>query len=210
MDSPSFSYLPLSPLHFLTPSPTSSPTSDQLKSLQTQTLPLLRNLLVYLTNTCSWDLEGIHLFGWGEGGSVALEVGRLIGREGVPVVDEQGKEETRKRLGSITSICGPLLSTPPVGSQSLNLPTPILYFHRLRAASTSTSTSTPTALTKTFSHPRVLAGGFEKPKANEYGEDIGMPRGRGEWEGVMKFWSEVLRRKGPEMGGAGEVYEVVR
>jgi hypothetical protein len=40
-----------------------------------------------------------------------------------------------------------------------------------------------------------------------------MPEGREEWEGVMRFWSEVLVRPGMEETSssmAGEVYEVVR
>jgi hypothetical protein len=39
------------------------------------------------------------------------------------------------------------------------------------------------------------------------GED--MPRGRTEWEGIMKFWGNVLA-KDEAWKGDGEVYEVVK
>lgn len=39
------------------------------------------------------------------------------------------------------------------------------------------------------------------------GED--MPRGRGEWEGIMRFWGNILS-KDESWKGDGEVYEVVR
>lgn len=287
MDFPSYSYLPISMTHYLSPDPPPSPTKDQLKALQEVTLPLLKNILRYLvrdskpnrsgiesesekeTGTgigigkdkstpqgcgCGWDPEEIHLFGWGEGGTIGLELGRSLalsssspspsasistsssstengnGNRNGNGQEKEDKDRNSKRinrLGSAVSISGDLYSTPPVGAKDLGGETPVLYFHRPRvkpspspsstssASPNSSDSDSPSWLKRTFAHPQTITGKFSPVAAqqDEKGRDIRMPEGREEWEGVMRFWSEVLVRPGMEETSgsmAGEVYEVVR
>lgn len=214
MDTPSFSYLPLSPMHYLTPTPPPFPTPEQLKALHTQTIPLIRNLLVHLTRDCGWNLQDIHLFGWGEGGTIALETGRSVGVDGITDFLDQDMTTDRqsilKRLASIVSISGPLISTPSVGAAALNIEIPVLYFHRPRGKGTASTTETPSSLTKTFKSVKHVVASFDLRSAsqNERNEDIRMPSIEAEWRRVMKFWSRNLIQRPIDMGG--EVYEVVR
>ncbi|KAG7566891.1 hypothetical protein FFLO_01392 [Filobasidium floriforme] len=265
MDFPSYSYLPISMTHYLSPDPPPIPTKDQLKALQEVTLPLLKNILRYLVrdpsegekkketvigkdNTpmgcgCGWDPEEIHLFGWGEGGTIGLELGRSVAlsssspsasaspspstssttknQDGNGNGNGQEKEDKDRdskrinRLGSVISISGDLYSTPSVGAKDLGGETPVLYFHRPRPSSNSAPSDSPSWLKRTFAHPQTISAKFSPVAAqqDEKGRDIRMPEGREEWEGVMRFWSEVLVRPGMEETSssmAGEVYEVVR
>jgi pimeloyl-ACP methyl ester carboxylesterase len=173
----------------------------------------LCRLLRYLTSKdqegCGWDLEQIHLFGWGMGGTMALELARWIGVKGLGGGTESEDKTTKgpRRLGSAISVCGPLLSTPAVSSGTLDIPTPVFYFHRPRIS----GSNPPSALTKTFTTVRYATGRREAKRVNEEtGEDEGMLTGQDEWRQVMKFWSEVLGRGDEGWKGSGEVYEVVR
>ncbi len=216
MDQPSWSWYPTfeASMPYL-PIPSPSPDSAIVG---------LRSLLAYLTGPiepttgsqagCGWELSQIHLFGWAQGGTTALELARSLGLEGIPVQPEAGSSSSssatkptrrRRRLGSATSICGPLSHTPPVGAPALDLPTPICYFHRPRV-----SRDTPTALTRTFQHVRALPAAYARARADEHGDDLGMPTGEDEWRSVMRLWSEVLGRADEGWKGTGEVYEVVR
>lgn len=270
MDFPSYSYLPISMTHYLSPDPPPSPTKDQLKALQEVTLPLLKNILRYLVRDsnrsgsesekrtgkdkgtpsgCGWDPEEIHLFGWGEGGTIGLELGRSLALSssspsastssssttknrngnGQEKEDKDRNSKRINRLGSAVSISGDLYSTPPVGAKDIGGETPVLYFHRPKVTPSSSASSTssaspnssnsasPTWLKRTFAHPQTITAKFSPVAAqqDEKGRDIRMPEGREEWEGVMRFWSEVLVRPGMEETSgsgsmAGEIYEVVR
>ena len=193
MDAPSYTWHPLSPSDFLT----DAPLTTSLESIVTHTVPLLRSLLRYLTTSLGWTPERIHLFGWAQGGSVALELARDVGVHGL-----EAGNAARRRLGSVTSICGPLLSSPPL-NESLAIPTPAFYLTRQpRDASAALLRRTFVPETTTIC---VREGG-----------GMDMPRGKEEWGLVMRFWSGVLARKEDEGwmrsagGGEGEVYEVVR
>jgi pimeloyl-ACP methyl ester carboxylesterase len=181
MDGPSFSWYNTFDRMF-NPIPNPDPTKHT---------PMLRKLLETLTSPeIGWDLHRIHLFGWGQGGSMALEIAKSIAAKPL--------NETSKRLGSVISICGPLL---PSSSPSTLGQTPILLFTRLspQAAAHRRQKEDIQAL---YKDGEVING--EKGKG---GED--MPRGRGEWEGIMKFWGNMLA-KDEGWKGEGEVYEVVR
>lgn len=151
-------------------------------------IPSLRKLLETLTSPeIGWDLNRIHLFGWGQGGSMALEVALNIAR--TPLNDQ--------RLGSVISICGPVLTSSSSGQSQ----TPALFFTRVAPQSAAYSRLV-TDLKTRFKEVEVVNG--EKGKS---GED--MPRGRSEWEGIMKFWGNMLS-KDESWKGEGEVFEVVR
>lgn len=218
MDFPSYSYLPINMQHYLSPDPPPTPTQEQLKAMQQITLPLLKNLLMYLVRDekskgCGWAPEEIHLFGWGEGGTIALELARSLKISTSTSTSTPGDDERIKRLGSVVSVAGELYSTPSVGAGDLGAETPVFYFHRPKSStltSTSASASPPLWLKRTFTAPKTHTGRHDAKAASqdEKGRDIRMPQGRDEWEVIMRFWSEVLVRPGMEMGG--EVYEVVR
>jgi hypothetical protein len=161
-----------------------------------------------------WDLTQIHLFGWGQGGTVALELAYSIGREGLASSSsssavfssssasgtgqsDSNVERRRRRLGSAISICAGLLSFP---SSELGLETPVLYFTR-QAPKSAVQSKSVNAIKRAFKEVTVLQG---DPKAGE-----AMPRGREEWEGIMRFWGQVLGRE-DRWKGDGEVFEVVR
>lgn len=196
MDAPSYTWHPLSPSDFLT----DAPLTASLESITTHTLPLLRSLLRYLTTSLGWPPERIHLFGWAQGGSVALELARDV-VVGVHEL-EAGNAAAARRLGSVTSICGPLLSSPPL-NKSLALPTPAFYLTR------HPRDGSLALLRRTFAPETTTVCVRE-------GGGMDMPRGKEEWALVMRFWSGVLARKEDagwmrSAGGAdGEVYEVVR
>ncbi|RSH82279.1 hypothetical protein EHS25_005989 [Saitozyma podzolica] len=157
------------------------------------------------------DPSPIHLFGWGQGGTVALELAYSIGREGLSSSSSSSVSSTssasgtgqsdvkrpRRRLGSAVSICAGLLSFP---SSDLGLETPVLYFTR-QAPKSAVQSKSVNGIKRAFKEVAVLQG---DPKAGE-----AMPRGREEWEGIMRFWGQVLGRE-DRWKGDGEVFEVVR
>jgi len=151
----------------------------------TGVLEKLEKLLDHLVRDCHWPPNKIHLFGFGQGGSVAAELGlrwwksRCTGNN------------PDSRLGSIVSIAGPLLSYPTL---SKTCASPLLVFYREDSESTKLSGGDLTALKKGY-------GNIEEVKGAR-GE--GMPRNRAEWEGIMRFWSSYLSRR----TGSG-LYEVM-
>lgn len=158
----------------------------------TKHLPTLSKLLEALTShEIGWRLQDIHLFGWGQGGTMALEMAahNLM----LPL-----RADGAKRFGSVISVCGQLLSTATPRDRSQ---TPTLLFTRLLPASAAYQRQA-TRLKEVFAHVEVISG--EKGKK---GED--MPRGRAEWEGIMRFWGTILT-KDDSWKGEGEVYEVVK
>lgn len=152
----------------------------------------LRKLLETLTSEeVGWKVHDIHLFGWGQGGTMALELASHLTSKPLGT----GGEESR-RLGSVMSICAPIVSSSSSVSQ-----TPALLFTRISPSSAAYQRQT-SDLKKVFKEVEVIHG--EKGKG---GED--MPRGRTEWEGIMRFWANVLA-KDEGWKGEGEVYEVVK
>ncbi|CAE6480133.1 unnamed protein product [Rhizoctonia solani] len=127
----------------------------------------IHKAIEHLTEACQWPRSRIHLFGFAQGGSVALESAlRLAGG-----------------MKSVVSIGGGLIELPSrsgAGSE-----TRVLYMG-----------------------PRTEEGGLRKGFGNvrtEPMDDVRMIRGQGEWSTVMRFWSEVLERRGPEGEGIHEV-----
>lgn len=164
------------------------------------TIPALRTLLSKLLGL-GWALEDIHLFGWQQGGTMALELALSVGKEGLsvspPSTSCSSSPAPAKRLGSVTSICGKLESFP---SSPVNAPTPAMWFTRSDSRGAATK-AVEAALTRAFSTLEVVRG---------EGAGADMPRSRAEWEGVMRFWAQHLRPAGEGWKGDGEVYEVVQ
>ncbi|KAK1927291.1 hypothetical protein DB88DRAFT_543735 [Papiliotrema laurentii] len=165
-------------------------------------LPPLRALLSTLTSPeIGWDLTQIHLFGFGQGGTIALELALDIGKRPIPPAASSGGSThptslPGKRLGSVVSICAGLISFP---SSSLDLETPVAMFTRVQAKS-QVGQKMLSAVQRAFKHVEVV----QAPGGGE-----AMPRGKDEWQGIMKFWGQVLARE-ETWKGEGEVYEVVK
>ncbi|KAJ3868917.1 hypothetical protein EV359DRAFT_60271 [Lentinula novae-zelandiae] len=148
-------------------------------------LEILSKVFKHLIEDCSWPSHRIHLFGFAQGGSVALEFGIKFWRR----QQEKAKESTPEfdiptySLGSIVSISGPLLSYPTLSSSS---PTPVLAVYRPAPAEPSLSPADLAALKKAYSSVREAKLGARGP---------GMPSSKDEWEPIMRFWSERLSRR---------------
>ncbi|PCH37400.1 hypothetical protein WOLCODRAFT_84130 [Wolfiporia cocos MD-104 SS10] len=155
----------------------------------TPALDLLSRVFTHLVDDCAWPPHRIHLFGFAQGGSVAVEFGLRWWRAEL----EKQRSEPQHALhplGSIVTVCGPLLSYPTLSNLC---PTPVLVFDRPPPAETALPSGVLTAFKKGYGH-------FKEAKMN--GGD-GMPRSKDEWEPIMRFWSEKLGRR--QMEGLYEV-----
>ena len=167
-------------------------------------LPRLRSLLATLISSLGWTLPQIHLFGWGQGATMAMELALDIGKNPLSNPSNSGPSNSSneigsaqgKRLGSVVAICGEMISFP---ASPLQLETPVAFFTRLNPQS-QLGQKAVSGVKRCFKTVRLVNG---------KGGGGDMPRGREEWEGVMKFWGEVLGRD-EGWKGTGEVYEVVR
>ncbi|KAJ4490149.1 hypothetical protein J3R30DRAFT_35633 [Lentinula aciculospora] len=165
---------------------------DQLGELisrpnPTPALEVLSKVFKHLIEVCSWPSDRIHLFGYAQGGSIALEFGlKFWGLQQQKKPNESTLESnipSSSSLGSIVSISGPLLSYPTVTSFS---PTPIIAVYRPPPAEPSLSPADLTAIKKAYSSVREAKFGARGP---------GMPSSKDEWEPIMRFWSERLSRR---------------
>lgn len=151
----------------------------------------MRVLLAYLSATteqggCGWPAENIHLFGYGQGGTLALET----------VVAQRGKP-----LGSVTSVGGPFLSHPTFAPP---LDTPICFVTRFAPAVLASSPQARTQLTdvhKAFAHVTHL--NFPSARAPM---DEAMIQGK-EWDALHTFWSKLWRHRSA-WERSGDVYKV--
>lgn len=155
----------------------------------TPALSIISQVLSHLIDICLWPEERIHLFGFGQGGSVVSEFALRHWREGKgrKISELNSEYSTAGKLGSVVSVEGPLLSfptlTPPCD-------TPILFFHR------SSSVSDVKAFKKGFSS----LSDVQMP-----GQEGSMPKGK-EWAKIVEFWSRMLGIRDIEMEG---VYPVI-
>ena len=156
--------------------PTYSPLGEPLTNPNpTSVLSSLLSFITYLIEACTWPPERIHLFGFGQGGTIAAELALKFWRES-NIFQET---DTRKKLGSVVTITGPLLSYPT----GVPCPTPLLIVHRPGTALTNSDLG---ALRKGF-------GGGGRIVEEKLGKEReGMPANKEEWLVVMKFWADVL------------------
>ena len=152
----------------------------------------LLELLDHLVNDCRWPAANIHLFGFAQGGSIAAELALRYWRnsgDGSMDTETAAKPRSQHALASVVNIGGVLLSYPT----NIACPTPILIVHRPESADTALSNAAVAAFRKGFTG-RLLEERLGGPPSKE-----GMPSSRGEWQPVMRFWSESLSRR---IGGA--------
>ncbi|KAF8452503.1 hypothetical protein L210DRAFT_3518806 [Boletus edulis BED1] len=151
----------------------------------TPALEVIAKVLDHLIAECAWPPHRIHLFGFGQGGSVAGESTlawwkKELARTKTTSDVEPLSVPSPCHLGSVVSISGPLLSYPTFVTPC---PTPLLLFSRGPVPK-----DVSTAFSKGFTQIRQVI------KPGGQGEES-MPRSRDEWEPVMQFWSEMLGRR---------------
>ncbi|KIK99537.1 hypothetical protein PAXRUDRAFT_822613 [Paxillus rubicundulus Ve08.2h10] len=165
----------------------------------TPALELIAKVLNHLTTDCTWPPNRIHIFGFGQGGSVAAEsalawwkreLARARMKSRIEEVNKGEKDcgapsnsedvQVPRSLGSVVSVSGPLLSY-----STLDTPcqTPLLLFHRASLAKGAF-----TSFSKGFVRAQEIV------KSDGQGEES-MPCSRDEWQPVMQFWSEALGRR---------------
>ena len=148
-------------------------------------------MLKYLLDECGWTEDQIHLFGFGQGGSVAVEFARIWARESmestsVSKVSTGTATERTGVLGSVTTISGPLLSHPTPNTKPSM--TPLLVVHRPGSSESALSALDVRVLKKGFGGRVVVV------EIDGRGKE-GMPASREEWVGIMGFWADVLSRR---------------
>ena len=177
-------------------------TGDVLRSPDpTRAFRFLDSVVEHLLSSeCGWTPERIHWFGFAQGGSVASEYALRWWRASV------GQTSTRSVFRSVITVGGPLLSLPTVMAS-----TP-----RAATADAATSASGPGtgAVTTTEGVPATTVGGkcptpvlvqhgpgafdvewFRRAYVDvrsARGRGEGMPASQGDWEPLMRFWSERL------------------
>ncbi|KAJ6613590.1 hypothetical protein B0H10DRAFT_216783 [Mycena sp. CBHHK59/15] len=137
----------------------------------TTALILMEAVFRHLIDDCAWPAHRIHLFGFAQGGSVAVESALRWWRL------------QAASLGSIVTISGPLLSYPTLANPS---PTPLLVAYRPAPAETVLPAGALPAFRK----------GFQRVVENKMdAKGPGMPASKTEWEPIMRFWSETLGKR---------------
>jgi pimeloyl-ACP methyl ester carboxylesterase len=151
--------------------PSFDPLGELLDSPNpSEALDLLGKIISSLEDDCGWTTDRIHLFGFGQGGSVAAEFAL------------RRWKEKGSSVGSVTTISGPLLSFPTLTSFC---PSPILVVDRPSAESAMPRGSLA-AFRKGYQSVADVKLGSGK---------LGMPSSQEEWFPIMKFWSEKLSRR---------------
>jgi hypothetical protein len=183
------------------------PSFDNLGELidrpnPTSALELLSKVFDHLVKDCSWPPNRIHLFGFAQGGSVAVEFGvkwwklQLQTPTSATMNSEinvgNAKEDINSlppppesSLGSIVTISGPLLSYPTLAPSALS-PTPLLVVHRPPPAEPALPPGSLTAFKKAYKTVREVKLEAKGP---------GMPSSKEEWGPIMHFWSERIGKR---------------
>ncbi|KAH8663930.1 Alpha/Beta hydrolase protein [Xylariales sp. PMI_506] len=136
-----------------------------------------------LIEKCGWETRDIMLFGFGQGGSLALGLASKL-REGLRVVDiTEGDRQKDTTFKGAISIGGPLpASMIPTSSSRQKSRTPILICHG--RSSDSIDEEAMELLNEEFADVREVK--WKKP-------DDGMPQNREEMLPVMQFFADRLR-----------------
>jgi hypothetical protein len=159
---------------------------DQLGELierpnPTPALDLLSKVHLHLTKDCSWPSNRIHLFGFAQGGSVAVEFSIKLWKEHLINSKASGTTEPSAALGSIVSISGPLLSYPTI---STPCPTPVLIIHAPSSGESALPKDAIAGLKKAFNMV-----------SEKITKNAGMPNSKEGWQPIMEFWSRYLSRR---------------
>ncbi|KAF8653678.1 hypothetical protein AX16_003829 [Volvariella volvacea WC 439] len=140
----------------------------------TTALDFLTKIVQYLVEECKWSPARIHLFGFGQGGTVAVEAGLKWWRF------HTGSDASA--FASIVTIAGPLLSYPTLSTKS---PTFVLVVHRPGSEDFALTAEQLSDLKK----------GYQVVREERLSRAGGMSASKMEWEPIMRFWSERLSRR---------------
>ncbi|KAK4192926.1 Alpha/Beta hydrolase protein [Podospora australis] len=144
-----------------------------------------------LIGRCGWELSDILLFGFGQGGSLALGLASQLRVEPrVTDVTDSDSKEKRKQFKGVVSIGGALpVSTIPTVSSRKKAATPVLVLCGRESETVDDDAED------------LLQEEFEKVKVVRWQtrQDDGMPRCREEVLPMMEFFGERLR--GGQGGG---------
>jgi pimeloyl-ACP methyl ester carboxylesterase len=135
-----------------------------------------------LLESLAWSTEDVHLFGFAQGGGMALALALSLASDPI--------NESR-RLGSVVTVLGGLEGKTPSAPKSLSH-TPVLFYTRTPADPRAAAVKDRFAQVTVFTAPSRGS----------------MPASMDEWRPIMGFWGQVLKRD--EAWKGGEVYEVVR
>ncbi|KAJ7130259.1 hypothetical protein C8R44DRAFT_775200 [Mycena epipterygia] len=160
------------------------PSFDDLGELierpnPTPALALMDRIVHHLTDDCAWPLHRIHLFGFAQGGTVAVEF---------------GVKRCRETLGSIVTISGPLLSYPTLTALSV---TPLLVAYRAPALPPNALSAFKKGFQRVVEHKMGSQGGMPaskpewEPIMRFWSEVLGRRRVDGVYE-VMSGMSPVV------------------
>ncbi|KAL8280142.1 hypothetical protein RQP46_007472 [Phenoliferia psychrophenolica] len=154
--------------------------------------PTLATLIAFLTHLTTpspagpgWPPSSIHLFGFAQGGSCAAQLALAWSLTPPPASRSASHD-----LGSVVTVSAPLLSHP-----------------------TASYKSQTKALVVSHKGEERMIGigsyrkGFENVQEVSLGRGEGMPRGRQEWEEIMRFWAANLGNRSAIEFEKG-VYEV--
>jgi pimeloyl-ACP methyl ester carboxylesterase len=172
------------------------PSFDSLGDLlpnpnPTPALELLMRVVTHLVNDCSWPVNRIHLFGFAQGGTVASEFAikwwqselARVKETIVSTNNESPDPITPRALGSVVTVCGPMLSFHNTLQSSCQ--TAVLVAHRPAPAESALPPNAMAAFKKAFGTVQDFS----------MGRGEGMPRSKDQWEPIMRFWSERLSRR---------------
>ncbi|GAC97885.1 hypothetical protein PHSY_005473 [Pseudozyma hubeiensis SY62] len=150
------------------------PAFDQFAELltkpnPTETVANLTCVLQHLVGKCGWRSSSIHIFGFGQGATLALET--MV----------HWSRTQHSNLGSVVSVHGELISHPTSASS-----TPVLQIYR-------SNRSIPHDSSRWSSH-RKSTSALTLHSLPGLEEDESMLKGS-EWDSVMTFWSKLFRSR---------------
>lgn len=157
------------------------PTFDNLGEVltapnPTETVQHFTELIQHLVEHCGWLASSVHIFGFGQGATVALET---------LVAWFKSHTKPTEALGSIVSVSGEFVSHPTLAQPSCM---PILHLYR-----SSNEVNAESARWASFRKASTALTLQRLPLTADGGEE-GMLRGT-EWDSVMQFWSRILRSR---------------
>jgi len=160
--------------------PSFDPLGDDLAHPNpTTAIDYMTRVFDLLVGDCGWPPQRIHLFGYAQGGTVAVELAQKWWRRALQQKRQKSDSKSSvQAIGSVVTVGGPLLSYPTLSTLCT---TPVLVFHRPPPADASLPKDALPAFRKGFT--RVI----DVEKSGK-----GMPGSKDELQPIMQLWSERL------------------